>query len=238
LAIDSLPDDADIVSTRLSLLYKRDHAGFLLESNEPFGPGESAPLVHIILCRDTVVVGFQAGIDKNLLKRFEQAFSTLTPLNNLNDRSIDTAVSALVQEIPTLNSLYSGPVYEIIKLTTQSSRTLRVNSSNKKLLITHYPETANGIEFMQPCRAITVDHQAVSICRTVRIHEMYREAGADTVAVYRKHGYGTDVVAAWASDVLEMGLFPLYSTNWNNQGSMGIARKLNMKQVAIELKIQ
>jgi GNAT acetyltransferase len=91
---------------------------------------------------------------------------------------------------------------------------------------------------MQPCWAIPVDGRAVAVCRSVRVRGMHREAGADTLAEFRLRGYGTDVVAAWALDLLKADLVPLYSTNWENIGSLGIARKLRMKQIAVEFRIE
>ncbi len=48
-------------------------------------------------------------------------------------------------------------------------------------------------------------------------------------AGYRRKGYATEAVAAWAGAVQAMGLMPLYSTSWDNAAPMKVAEKLAMR---------
>jgi hypothetical protein len=85
---------------------------------------------------------------------------------------------------------------------------------------------------------VVVDGRAVAICRTVRVNGRHREAGVDTAEDYRLSGYGSAVVAAWGQEVIRNGLIPLYSTSWDNHGSIGIAERLHLEQVAVEINIE
>jgi hypothetical protein len=235
---DCFRSEEAIIRERHSLLYRRDHTGCLLETNEPFGPGDLAPLAHIALSRDLAVFAFRAGLGSDLLLQFERSLKAVRPVHDLTDRSIDAVIWTLVEQIPAVKSVVSGPVYVVAEPPAVPFGAVRVDPNDPRLLIAHYPNTAEGLRFMQPCWAIPVDGRAVAVCRSVRVHGMHREAGADTLAEFRLRGYGTDVVAAWALDLLKADLVPLYSTNWENIGSLGIARKLKMKQLAVEFRIE
>jgi hypothetical protein len=67
---------------------------------------------------------------------------------------------------------------------------------------------------------------------------MDREAGVETLLSHRRFGYGSEVVAAWGQEVQHRGLTPTYSTDWNNHGSVGIARRLGLIQFAVEINIE
>ena len=61
---------------------------------------------------------------------------------------------------------------------------------------------------------------------------------AGAAAAYRRKGYATEVVAAWVRDVLAAGNTPLYSTDWNNPGSLGVAARLGLVQSAVDVQMQ
>ncbi len=80
--------------------------------------------------------------------------------------------------------------------------------------------------------ALVKDGQAVSVCATVRSAGLACEAGVETLARYRGRGYAGHAVASWASAVRREGRVPLYSTSWDNEASLAVARKLGLVQYA------
>ena len=54
------------------------------------------------------------------------------------------------------------------------------------------------------------------------------EAGVETSPAWRRKGHARAVVAAWALAVRASGLLPLYSTDWSNAASRGVAASLDL----------
>jgi len=54
------------------------------------------------------------------------------------------------------------------------------------------------------------------------------QAGVETVRAFRRRGYGTAVVQAWAQAVRARGGEPLYSTSWDNAASQALAARLGL----------
>ena len=77
----------------------------------------------------------------------------------------------------------------------------------------------------------------MSICRSVRASARAHEAGVETLAGYRRCGYATSVVTAWAIAVRALNLIPLYSTSWNNVASQGVARRLGLVQYGVDYHV-
>ena len=79
---------------------------------------------------------------------------------------------------------------------------------------------------------------AVAVCASVRITDAAHEAGVETVPAYRRCGYATRVVRAWADAVSSMGAKPLYSTSWANLASQTVAKRLGLVFVGNDYQIR
>lgn len=75
-----------------------------------------------------------------------------------------------------------------------------------------------------PCFARFAGGQAVSVCRSVRVHTAH-EAGVETVPAWRGRGLAPVVVTAWANAVEELGRVPLYTASAENRPSLRLAEK-------------
>jgi RimJ/RimL family protein N-acetyltransferase len=79
-----------------------------------------------------------------------------------------------------------------------------------------------------PVFAVIEDGWPVSICFCARRGEHAAEAGVETAPAFRGRGYATRVTAAWAASIRASGRTPLYSTQWTNTASLGVARRLGL----------
>jgi hypothetical protein len=70
--------------------------------------------------------------------------------------------------------------------------------------------------------------EVVAICHSARSTAEAAEAGVETARDYRGRGLAGIVVFGWASAVRAEGRLPIYSTQWTNQASRAVARKLGL----------
>ncbi|MCH8920129.1 MAG: GNAT family N-acetyltransferase [Chloroflexi bacterium] len=83
-----------------------------------------------------------------------------------------------------------------------------------------------------PIVAILEDGHAVSVCFSARRSEIAAEAGLETTQTFRGRGLGPRVTAAWALAIRDSSRIPLYSTSWDNDASLAVARKLRLHAYA------
>jgi len=88
-----------------------------------------------------------------------------------------------------------------------------------------------------PVMAIVENGYPVSVCFSARRSSVAAEAGAETAAEFWGRGFGTRVTAAWALAVRASGRIPLYSTDWSNEPSLAVARKLSLEAYAADWSI-
>ena len=89
-----------------------------------------------------------------------------------------------------------------------------------------------------PVMAVFMDGHPVSVCCCARRSPIAAEAGLETASAFRGRGYASRVTSAWALAIRESGRTPLYSTAWNNQSSLAVARKLGLKIYATNWSIE
>jgi len=82
--------------------------------------------------------------------------------------------------------------------------------------------------------AIVENGYPVSVCFSARGSSIAAEAGVETAVGFRGRGFGPRVTAAWASAVRAAGRVPLYSTDWSNESSLVLARKLGLEAYAAD----
>lgn len=93
--------------------------------------------------------------------------------------------------------------------------------------------TADEIPSCSPIKAVMDSGYPVSVCFCASGSSMPAvEAGVETAAGFRRRGFAAGVTAAWARAVRTSGRIPIYSTDWTNTASCGVARKLGLIQYA------
>jgi GNAT acetyltransferase len=89
-----------------------------------------------------------------------------------------------------------------------------------------------------PVLAVRDGDHPVSVCFCARRSAAAAETGIETAAPFRGRGYASRVAIAWAREVRAAGLTPLYSTDWSNQPSLALARKLKLVPFATDFNIE
>ena len=88
-----------------------------------------------------------------------------------------------------------------------------------------------------PVMALVENGYPVSICFCARRSNVAAEAGVETAAKFRGRGFAPRVTAAWALAVRASGRIPLYSTDWSNESSLAVARKLRLEAFAADWSV-
>jgi hypothetical protein len=96
---------------------------------------------------------------------------------------------------------------------------------------------AEEIPGRSPIVAVLEDGHAVSACFSARRSDVAAEAGLETAQAFRGRGLGPRVTSAWALAIRAAGLTPLYSTSWDNDASLAVARKLRLHAYASSWRI-
>jgi len=133
----------------------------------------------------------------------------------------------------------AGPTYWMPLSPTRSSRDSRPVSSRDQSLLegTQLSPWIPDIPHQQPMFVSLDSGKAVSICASVRITETAHVAGVETSVEFRRRGRGSDVVAAWATEVIASGATAFYSTSWQNQASRCLARRVGFRRFGWEYSV-
>ena len=124
--------------------------------------------------------------------------------------------------------LSSGPAFVFPNVLPVVDDTVVIEDEH--LLMRHFSgwnagEIAAG---RSPALGILDSGVPVSICFCARRSDDAAAAGVETAQAFRGRGLAPRVVAAWARAVRATGRIPLYSTSWDNQASLAVARKLGL----------
>lgn len=120
----------------------------------------------------------------------------------------------------------SGPAFTFPDAVDQPADVVLVK--DPRLGERNFPWLADELAGVSPVLAVVEDGHAVSVCFCARRSDVAAEAGLETVEAFRGRGFGTRVTAAWAMAIRASRRIPLFSTSWNNDASLAVARKLGL----------
>ena len=92
--------------------------------------------------------------------------------------------------------------------------------------------TAEDIPGCSPIVGVLESGAAISACFCARQSPFAAEAGVETAPAFRGRGLAPRVTAAWALAIRASGRLPIYSTSWDNEASLAVARKLELRACA------
>jgi len=217
-------------------LFTHDAEGHLVRVNEPDG----APAPRFFLGRtvDGAVMRFRHDITHDLKSELEAAAKDDVLRENVLDSPLGVSryEGILGRFAPVLRT-WTGPAFCFPQELPTSIGTILVNEGNAQLLSPLLKPWVPDVRLSNPMVALTVDGHAVAVCCGVRRTSVAHEAGVETAPLYRGRGYAARVVVAWARAVRDMDRIPLYSTSWQNEASLAVARKLALIRFGSDLHI-
>ena len=87
----------------------------------------------------------------------------------------------------------------------------------------------------QPCLAVQVEGRVRAVCYVATRSARAAEAGVETQPGFRGRGLASRATLAWARALRAAGTIPLYSTEWRNRGSLGVAARLGLIRYGVDL---
>ena len=230
--------DKELMKIQVEVLFTQDKSGYLQRINEPSGDGKLAPRFFFGYTKEGSICRFRHDLPNNVVAQLKEvAAAEPMPVNSQKIPRNRTQFEDILQRHAPIERVWIGPAYRFPKHITPPTNVVRLSRENVGLLKGDFAEMVPELNSWQPYLAITEDSQAVSICRSVRLSSRAHEAGVDTLTGYRRRGYATLVVAAWALAVRALNRIPLYSTSWGNVASQSVARRLGLVQYGVDYHI-
>ncbi len=228
-------DDADTIRRRPRLLYVCDRSGRLVAINEPWGAKCAAPWAYLCHGQGVLVFAVRHDVPDEAARRVS---SVLAGLRSVEESRLDAVLCDALRALsPQKRIVHHGPVYRFPADLPAASGVTVVDRRNAHVLHGGFDDDVEQLEVVQPCVAVVESGRAVSVCRVVRrsFHDL--EAGVETLPSGRRRGYGAEVVAAWAALVRRQAMNPLYSTSWDNVASIGLAARLGLMRIGVDLSV-
>ena len=230
--------DRELMKIQVEALFTQDKNGRLQRINEPTGDGKPAPRFFFGYTNAGPIFRFRHDLPDNVVAQLKEVAAAEPPSTNSqkiprNRRQFED----ILQSHAPIERVWVGPAYRFPEHITPPTNTVQLSRANVRLLKGDFAEMVSELNNSPPYLAIIEDSQAVAICRSVRLSSRAHEAGVDTLVGYRRRGYATSVVTAWALAVRALNRIPLYSTSWDNVASQGVARRLDLVQYGVDYHV-
>ena len=228
----------ELMKIQVEVLFTQDKNGCLQRINEPAGDVTPAPRFFFGYTNEGSICRFRQDLPDNIVTQLKEvAAIEPMPMNSLKIPSVHGQFKEILQSHAPIERVWVGPAYRFPEQIVPSPNVVRLSRTDAGLLKGNFAEMVPELNSSQPYLAVIEDSQAVSICRSVRLSSRAHEAGVDTLTGYRRRGYATSVVAAWALAVRALNRIPLYSTSWDNVASQGVARQLGLVQYGVDYHV-
>ena len=228
----------ELMKIQVEVLFTQDENGCLQRINEPAGDATPAPRFFLGYTNEGSICRFRQDLPDNIVTQLKEVAATESMLMNSqkiprNHRQFKN----ILQNHAPIERVWVGPAYRFPEQIVPPTNVVRLSRASAGLLNGDFTEMVSELNSSQPYLAVIEDSQAVSVCRSVRSSSRAHEAGVDTLAGYRRRGYATSVVAAWALAVRALNRIPLYSTSWDNVASQRVAQRLGLVQYGVDYHV-
>ena len=228
----------ELMKIQVEVLFTQDENGCLQRINEPTGATEPAPRFFFGYTNEGSICRFRHDLPDNVVTQLKEVAAVEpTPVNSEKIPKSHRQFENILQSHAPIERVWIGPAYRFPEHITSPTNVSRLSTENAGFFKKDFAEMVSELNSSQPYLAVIEDSQVVSICRSVRLSSHAHEAGVDTLIGYRRRGYATSVVAAWALAVRALNRIPLYSTSWNNVASQGVARRLGLEQYGVDYHV-
>ncbi|MYA69425.1 GNAT family N-acetyltransferase [Candidatus Poribacteria bacterium] len=228
----------ELMKIQLEVLFTQDENGCLQHINEPTGAAEPAPRFFFGYTNEGSICRFRHDLPDNVVTQLKEIAATKPmPMNSQQISSVHGQFKEILQRHAPIEQVWVGPAYRFPEQIALPTNVVRLSRTHAGLLKGDFAEMVSELNSLQPYLAVIEDSRAVSICRSVRSSSRSHEAGVDTLVGYRRRGYATSVVAAWARAVRVLNCIPLYSTSWDNVASQGVVQRLGLVQYGVDYHV-
>lgn len=227
-----------LVSTaglHLRTAFVLNDAGRIVSTREP--RASSGPLFTLVRAPTGCAWAARADLPEELAVALERLAREEPHASDLRDAPVhaDRYVSLLGgrlgpgQDARLKTRQSDGPVFSFPDASPSPVAT-DIVIEDERLLERHFRgwvpgEIAAG---RSPVVAILDGGNPVSVCFCARRSDTAAAAGVETAEHYRRRGFAARVTAAWAAAIRGTGRTPLYNTDWTNDASLAVARKLHL----------
>ena len=229
--------DLEWMLLQVDALFVADGRGRLLRRR---GPGSEAPPRFFLgRTRHGNLWRFAAGLPERLvadLARLASGERLGRPLEAPPER-FESFRARLEAEAP-IERVYHGPAFRF----PEPEATARpdpgivpLTPERIDLLGEEFAALRPVVALRQPCFAALSEGRAVAACYVAARGQRAAEAGVETLPGFRGRGLASRATAAWARAVRAEGLLPLYSTEWGNRASRGVAARLGLILYGVDL---
>lgn len=229
--------DRQLMKIQVEVLFTQDENGYLQRINKPNGDGKPAPRFFFGHTNEGSIYRFRHDLPDNVVAQLKEVAAEPMPVNSQKIPRNRRQFEDILQSHAPIERVWIGPAYRFPEHITPPTNVVRLSRENVGLLKGDFAEMGSELNSSEPYLAIIEDSQMVSICRSVRLSSRAHEAGVDTLGGYRRRGYATSIVAAWALAVRALNRVPLYSTSWDNVASQGVARRLGLVQYGVDYHV-
>jgi hypothetical protein len=211
------------------VLYTHDHDGRITTINEYMnGPAPrffwgQTNIGRVLRFRNDVPI----QIAHDILKVMDREDSNVQLANVINTLEKDKEIS----------SFWIGPAYVFNEIIPNYTDATLVTEDNKYCLEPGFSTLLSELRFRGPCFMVTENNMAVSVCFSARKTDKAAEAGVETLKGYRGKGYAMRVTSSWAQAISQSKRIPLYSTSWDNNSSLSIAKRLHLQLYGTDISI-
>ena len=230
--------DKELMKIQVEVLFTQDENGCLQRINESTGAIGPAPRFFFGYTNEGSIYRFRHDLPDNVVAQLKEvAAADPMPMNSQKIPRNRRQFEDILQSHAPIKRVWVGPAYRFPEHITPPTSVVQLSRENTGLLKGDFAEMVLELNNSHPYLAIIENSRAVSICRSVRLSSRGHEAGVDTLVGYRRRGYATSVVAAWALAVRALNCLPLYSTSWDNVASQGVAQRLGLVQYGVDYHV-
>jgi hypothetical protein len=217
-----------LIEIQFDVLLARDTHGRLTATRDPVA--QPAPRIFLGRSDEANVWGVRGDIDLATMSELDRLFRAEPKIEAARVGHRPECRELVLELLPPIDSEWRGPAYVLPDELPQDTRARTVKAEEHALWYDAFPWLAEQFEALSPVAIAFEAGHAAAVCHSPRgctAHGV--EAGVETLEPFRDLGLATAAVACWARAVQRTGRFALYSTSWENQASLAIARRLSAR---------
>lgn len=226
----TLSDPLELMRLHVRTLFRFDAVGHMVGTNET--PPMAAPRIYLGRTREGNLWHVRRDLPEDQAARLGSLLAREPALTERGEVPVCLAAAvAILAEDQPVAGIHRGPAFVFETAPPKRGGTRRLESG---CAVRFHPQlremgwTDAPDDSRQPFIVVEVDGSVVAICHSSRSTTEAAAAGVSTAPDYRGRGFGRRVVAGWAAEVIGEGRTAFYSTTWDNEASLAIARGLGL----------